>query len=227
MEINIIAHIETDFPTKFGIPRQSMMVEALEGMIVFEPEYRNRDSVRGLEAFDYLWLLWDFSLAHDTTTPHWRPTVRPPRLGGNKRVGVWATRSPFRPNNIGLSCVRLLGVDADAKDGPILRVGGVDMMSGTPIYDIKPYLPYADAHPSARAGFTMNTAHAEDELLDVEMDAGLLRVLSPQKAEALRAVLSTDPRPRYQDDAARVYGMPFAGVDVKFRVEGNKLTAWA
>ena len=225
MEIDVIAHIETDFPSKFGIPRQSMMVEALEGRIVFEPRYRNRDSVRGLEAFDYLWLLWDFSKAHRDGASY-SPTVRPPRLGGNTRVGVWATRSPFRPNNIGLSCVRLLGVDTEAPDGPILRVGGVDMVSGTPILDIKPYLPYTDAHPAARAGFTMGQPHREGELLDVEMDDSLLDLMPPQKAKALSAVLAADPRPRYQDDAARVYGMTFAGVEVKFKVAGRRLYAW-
>lgn len=228
MDIDVIAHIETDFPTKFGVPRQSMIVEGLEGRIVFAPQYRNRDSVRGLEEFDYLWLLWDFSLSHKANAEsQWHPTVRPPRLGGNQRVGVWATRSPFRPNNIGLSCVRLLSVEADTPVGPVLRVGGVDMMSGTPIYDIKPYLPYTDAHPSARAGFTLGLAHAENEELDVEMSESLVRLLPPAKVDALRTVLAADPRPRYQDDGARVYGMPFAGVDVKFRVRGNKLTAWA
>lgn len=239
MELTVIAHIETDFSSKFGVPRQSLIVPELEGRIVFEPSFRNKESLRGLEGFDYLWLLWDFSQAHKEG---WSPTVRPPRLGGNRRVGVWATRSPFRPNNIGLSCVRLLGVDQDSVDAPAIRVGGVDMVSGTPIYDIKPYLPYTDAHPDASAGFTtdleQNPVGAgfdarpqivgyENEVLEVEMDTSLSRLLPPQKVEALRNVLAADPRPRYHNDNERIYGLPFAGVGVKFRVQGNRLTAWA
>ena len=196
------------------------MVPDLRGRVVFEKEYRVAEAVRGLEDFDYVWLLWDFSEAH---REQWSPTVRPPRLGGNERVGVFATRSPFRPNSIGLSSVRLLGIDYDAKDGPALLVGGADLMDGTPIYDIKPYLPYTDAHPEARAGFTLGNANAEGEWLEVEIPDALADRLGPEKTAALRGVLAADPRPRYQDDEERIYGLSFAGEDIHFRVEGRLL----
>ena len=218
--MKIIARIKTDFGSKFGVPRQSGMVPELRGRVVLEKEYRVAEAVRGLEDFDYVWLLWDFSEAH---REQWSPTVRPPRLGGNERVGVFATRSPFRPNSIGLSAVRLLGIDYDAEDGPALLVGGADLMDGTPIYDIKPYLPYTDAHPEAKAGFTQGNANAEGERLEVDIPEALVRKLGEEKAAALRGVLEADPRPRYQDDAERIYGLTFASEDIHFRVEGNHL----
>ena len=218
--MEIIAKIKTDFGSKFGVPRQSGMVPELRGRVVLEKEYRVAEAVRGLEGFDYVWLLWDFSEAH---REQWSPTVRPPRLGGNERVGVFATRSPFRPNSIGLSAVRLLGIDYDAEDGPALLVGGADLMDGTPIYDIKPYLPYADAHPDAKAGFTQGNANAEGERLEVDIPEALVRKLGEEKASALRGVLEADPRPRYQDDEERIYGLTFAGQDIHFRVEGKLL----
>ena len=218
--MKIIARIKTDFGSKFGVPRQSGMVPELRGRVVFEKEYRVAEAVRGLEGFDYEWLLWDFSEAH---REQWSPTVRPPRLGGNERVGVFATRSPFRPNSIGLSAVRLLDIDYDAKDGPALLVGGADLMDGTPIYDIKPYLPYADPHPDAKAGFTQGNANAEGERLEVDIPEALVRKLGEEKASALRGVLEADPRPRYQDDEERIYGLTFAGQDIHFRVEGKLL----
>ena len=218
MEIKPIAHINTDFKEKFGIPRQSGLVEALRASIVFEPEYRVPDAVRGLEEFSHIWLLWEFSRAHRES---WSPTVRPPRLGGNKRVGVFATRSPFRPNALGLSVVRLEGVETDGPTGPVLHVSGADLLDGTPIYDIKPYLPYADAIPGASGGFTDQTAR---RLLTVECPQELLAVLQPEKREALLAVLAQDPRPSYQTDPNRVYGMAFAGAEIRFTVEGGTLT---
>ena len=216
-ELRVIARIETDFPSKFGIPRQAGVVEALEGRIIFEPDFRNPDALRGIEGFSHLWLIWQFSEAVRTD---WSPTVRPPRLGGNTRVGVFATRSPFRPNPLGLSCVRLLGVEQDEGRGPVLRVSGADLMNGTPIYDIKPYIPYADAHPEALAGFAPDAGAT----LRVEFSPGTAEAVPPEKHEALRGVLENDPRPRYQDDPERVYGLDFAGLNVKFRVEGEVLT---
>ena len=216
-ELRVIARIETDFPSKFGIPRQAGVVEALEGRIVFEPEYCNPNALRGIEGFSHLWLIWQFS---EAVRADWSPTVRPPRLGGNTRVGVFATRSPFRPNPLGLSCVRLLRVEQDAALGPLLRVSGADLMNGTPIYDIKPYIPYADAHPEALAGFAPDAGAT----LRVEFSPGTAEAVPPEKREALRGVLENDPRPRYQDDPERVYGLDFAGLNVKFRVEGEVLT---
>ena len=216
--MKIIAKIETYLGSKFGVPRQSGMVPELLGRVVFEPEYRVADALRGLEGFDYIWLLWDFSEAH---REEWSPTVRPPRLGGNERVGVFATRSPYRPNSIGLSSVKLLGIDYEAKDGPVLLVGGVDLMDGTPIYDIKPYLAYTDAHPEAKGGFTQGKPHREDEELKVVMPESLLLRLGEEKAAALRGVMAADPRPRYQSDPHRIYGLTFNGQDIHFRVEGK------
>ncbi|MBQ6771834.1 MAG: tRNA (N6-threonylcarbamoyladenosine(37)-N6)-methyltransferase TrmO [Bacteroidales bacterium] len=213
-----IAHIQTDFPTKFGIPRQSGIVASLQGRIVFEPEYRNVEAVRGLEEFSHIWLVWEFSEAVRDT---WAPTVRPPRLGGNVRKGVFATRSPFRPNPIGLSSVKLEKIEIDPKLGPILYVSGADLMDGTPIYDIKPYIAYTDSHPDAVSGFASKPA---EYLLEVDFPENLLSKIAPEKRETLISVLANDPRPQYQDDPERVYGMEFGGMEVKFRVENEQLT---
>ena len=218
MEMKPIAHIETDFPEKFGIPRQSGLVEALRAAVVFEPAYRSAEAVRGLEEFSHIWLIWEFSRAR---RENWSPTVRPPRLGGNKRVGVFATRSPFRPNALGLSAVRLEGVETDGPEGPVLRVAGADLLDGTPIYDIKPYLPYADAIPGASGGFT---SQVERRRLEVRCPEDLLEQIPPEKREALLGVLAQDPRPSDQSDPERLYGMAFAGLQVRFRVEGERLT---
>ena len=215
--MKIIAHIRTDFPTKFGIPRQSGLAET-PGQIVFLPEYRNPDALRGIEEFSHLWLLWDFSEAHRAV---WSPTVRPPRLGGNERRGVFATRSPFRPNPIGLSCVRLCGVRHTEKEGDVLDVAGADLMDGTPILDIKPYLPYTDAHPEAAAGFA---GAVFGRCLTVCIPPELSALLPPDRRAPLVAILVQDPRPSYQDDPARVYGMPYAGYDVRFTVADGILT---
>lgn len=216
-----IAYIHTDFPTKFGIPRQSGIVASLQGKIVFEPEYRNADAVRGLEDFSHIWLLWEFS---EAVRDSWSPTVRPPRLGGNVRKGVFATRSPFRPNPIGLSSVRLEKVDIDPQLGPVLYVSGADLMDGTPIYDIKPYIAYTDSHPDAVSGFASTPA---EYLLDVDFPEELLMKVSENQRESLLDVLAHDPRPQYQDDPKRVYGMEFGGMEVKFKVEGMLLSVVA
>ena len=216
--MNIIAHIHTDFPQKFGIPRQSGLVEGLTGAIVFEPEYRSPDAVKGLEDYDYLWLLWKFQVPEKQ---HWSATVKPPRLGGNTPVGVFATRSPFRPNNLGLSSVRLLGVETTIEFGTVLHVGGADLMDGTPIFDIKPYIPYGDCHPDAVGGFTDT---AETFLLNVSFPPALLSLLPEDKRDATIGVLSHDPRPSYQRSPERVYGLSFAGYDIRFTVEENILT---
>ena len=215
--MHIIARIRSDFPTKFGIPRQSGLVEDLRATVVFEPDYRNPDALRGLEEFSHLWLIWQFSQAVRDT---WSPTVRPPRLGGNTRMGVFATRSPFRPNPIGLSCVRLVGMEKDPELGHVLVVAGADLMDGTPILDIKPYLPYADSHPEALGGFTGNVG---GKVLEVEFPPELLERVPEDKREALIGVLSRDPRPSYQHDPERVYGMAFAGLEVRFSVDGDVL----
>ena len=216
--MKIIAHIRSDFPTKFGIPRQSGLVEDLTAQIVFTPEYRVPEAVRGLEDFSHIWLIWQFSKA---VREDWSPTVRPPRLGGNTRMGVFATRSPFRPNPIGLSSVRLKGIVQHPTLGPVLHVAGADLMDGTPIFDIKPYLPYTDAHPQASSGFT---ADYEGYHLTVRFPEDLLKKVPPEKQAALRGVLAHDPRPSYQHDPARVYGMEFAGLEVHFTVDGETLT---
>ena len=215
-EMKVIARIRSDFPEKFGIPRQSGLVPQLRAKIVFEPEFRNPDALRGIEGFSHLWLIWQFSAAVRET---WSPTVRPPRLGGNERVGVFATRSPFRPNAVGLSCVKLEGVAHEEGSGDVLIVSGADLMDGTPIYDVKPYLPYADAHPEARGGF----APSPKETLAVDCPPELLAALPEGQREALLGVLAQDPRPQYQHDPERVYGMSFGGWDVKFRVRGERL----
>ena len=218
LTMHIIANIHSDFPTKFGIPRQSGLVEELTAKIVFTTDYRAPDAVRGLEDFSHIWLIWQFSKA---VRENWSPTVRPPRLGGNTRMGVFATRSPFRPNAIGLSCVRLLKVEPNTPEGPVLTVAGADLMDGTPILDIKPYIPYADCQPEATGGFTDT---AGDFLLKVEFPPELLSMVPEDRREALIGVLHHDPRPSYQRNAERVYGMEFAGVNVRFRVEGDVLT---
>lgn len=215
--IHPIGHMESDFLTKFGIPRQSGLVEELDSTIVFEPEYRNPDALRGLEGFSYIWIIWQFS---KNLRKDWSPTVRPPRLGGNTRMGVFATRSSFRPNGLALSCVRLLGIAETEDRGTVLRVAGADLMNGTPIFDIKPYIPYSDAHPEALGGFT-DSANAF--LLEVKCQNSLLEVVPEEKRSALLGVLSHDPRPSYQHDPDRVYGLDFAGCNVKFTVRENVL----
>ena len=218
MEIQPIAHFESPFTTKFGIPRQSGLVPDLTGRIVFAPEYRQMDAVRGIDGFDYLWLVWEFSANRDAEKSL---TVRPPRLGGNQRMGVFATRSPFRPNNLGLSCVKFDRVENDPKLGPVIYVRGADLMDGTPIYDIKPYVAYADAHPEARSGFVDKT---EWQPLQVELPDDLAAKVPADHIESLKATLAQDPRPRYHDDPTRIYGMPFLNLDVRFKVADNVLT---
>ncbi len=213
-----IARIHTDFSTKFGVPRQSGLVEALEAEIIFEPPYRDPAALRGLEGFSHLWLVWVF---HQAAGRPWSPTVRPPRLGGNRRMGVFATRSPFRPNPVGLSAVKLAGIEAAGPSGPVLRVRGADLVDGTPILDIKPYLPYADCIPEASGGFAPQPALAP---LTVEIPPVLLERVPPERRDALEAVLAQDPRPRYQADPERIYGFTFAGLEVRFTVEGEWLT---
>ena len=240
--MRIIARIQSDFPAKFGIPRQSGLVDDLRASVIFEPAFRSRDALRGLSGFSHIWLIWIFHQAVRKTDhtnvgaafngkgqdkifaqspAAWSPTVRPPRLGGNQRVGVFATRSPFRPNPIGLSCVRLEGIDEHAQDGPVLRIRGADLMDGTPILDIKPYLPYTDCISDAAAGFATDSAA---ERLDVEIPPELLKQIPAEHQSALYGVLAQDPRPRYQDDPARVYGFGFAGMEVRFTVKGKNLT---
>ena len=209
-----IAHIESCFATKFGIPRQAGIVDT-PARIVFEPEYRVPEAVRGLEDFEYIWLIWQFS---EAVRQDWSPTVRPPRLGGNRRMGVFATRSPFRPNALGLSSVRLTAIEQHATLGAVLHVTGADLMDGTPIYDIKPYLPYTDSHPDARSGFAPQAA---DTLLEVQCPQELLEVLPPALRQSLTALLAHDPRPQYQHDPGRLYGMEYGGCEIKFRVTGQ------
>lgn len=218
MQLKILARMKSDFPTKFGIPRQSGLVESLRSTIVFEPEFRCEDALRGIEEFSHLWLIWQFS---ESVRSDWSPTVRPPRLGGNVRYGVFATRSPFRPNSLGLSCVTLLGVEHTEKWGTVLHVGGADLMDGTPIFDIKPYIPYSDSKPSAIGGFT---DRAKDFLLTVDFPQALLCLLPAEKQAAVMELLSHDPRPSYHDDPERIYGLSFAGFDIRFQVKDNTLT---
>ncbi len=216
-EMRVIARIHNDFPTKFGIPHQSNRLDVLKATIVFEKEYRVRDAVRGLEEYSYIWLLWQFS---EAVRDGWSPTVRPPRLGGNTRMGVFATRSPFRPNNIGLSSVKLEKIEQDPVLGPVLHISGADLMDGTPIYDIKPYLPYADSHPEAAGGFT---DQIEDYRLEVEFPELLMEQIPKEQREALLEVLANDPRPRYQNDPDRLYGIAYGQKDIQFRVRDKKL----
>lgn len=217
MEITPIAHIRTDFGSKFGVPRQSGVVEELQARIVFEPAYRNPDALRGLEDFSHLWILWHFS---EVKQEGWSPTVRPPRLGGNTRMGVFATRSPYRPNPIGLSAVKIVGVDLHTPEGPVITVAGADLMDGTPIFDLKPYLAYADSHPDAKGGFVEGLT---DRSVRVDCDPALLNGLPEDTRKSLLAVLAHDPRPTYQNDPERVYGMAFAGHNVRFTVEDGVL----
>lgn len=223
MELRAIAHIETDFPTKFGVPRQSGLVKGLRGRIVFEKEYRDPEALRGLEGFSHIWLLWDFSEARRESTK-WQPTVRPPRLGGNRRMGVFATRSPFRPNNIGLSSVRIIGIELHTPEGPVIEVDGADLMDGTPIFDIKPYLAFTDSHPDATGGFAELQASCVERKVSLSDD--LLSAFDAEHVEALREVLLSDPRPHYHDDSERIYAMEFAGREVKFRMDEEQIEAW-
>ena len=218
LELTPVARIRSDFPEKFGIPRQSGLVRTLTARVVFEPEFRDPAALRGIEGFSHLWLIWEFS---QSAGRGWSPTVRPPRLGGNQRLGVFATRAPFRPNPLGLSCVELLGLERDRELGTVLVVAGADLMDGTPIYDIKPYVPYADAHPEASGGFA---DRIERRRLAVDFPPHLLERVPEDKREGLTGVLAQDPRPAYQADPERVYGMAFAGLEVRFTVEGERLT---
>ena len=217
-QIQVIARMKSDFPTKFGIPRQSGLVDTLTSVIVFEPEFRNADALRGIEGFSHLWLIWQFS---EAVRSGWSPTVRPPRLGGNTRMGVFATRSPFRPNHMALSCVKLLGIEKTKDHGTVLRVAGADLMDGTPIFDIKPYIPYSDSYPDAIGGFTDT---AGSFLLNVVFPEELLAKLPEEKRKAAQDVLSHDPRPSYQKDPSRIYGLQFAGFDIRFQVSEDSLT---
>lgn len=217
ISMKIIARIHSDFREKFGIPRQSGLVEELEAYIVFEPEYRNMDAFRGLEDFSHLWIIWQFS---ESVRDEWSPTVRPPRLGGNERMGVFATRSPFRPNEIGLSSVKIQKIEKHKTMGPIIHVSGADLLDGTPIFDIKPYLPHVDSHPEAKGGFA---DEYKDYHLEVEIPELLLEKIPGEKREALKGVLANDPRPSYQKDSERMYGMNFSGYEVSFKVAEGKL----
>ena len=231
MELEVIARIRNDFPTKFGLPRQAGLAPSLRSKIVFEPAYRVPEALRGLEGFSHIWLIWGFSATSGTPTRpgsefHWSPTVRPPRLGGNVRMGVFATRSPFRPNPIGLSSVRLESIEEDGANGRVLIVSGADLMDGTPIYDIKPYLPGVDAHPEAADGFV--GTHAQ-QLLEVELAPELAERLSPSQQSALREILAQDPRPAYHaahPDPKRIYGFTYAGLEIHFTVEAARLKAF-
>lgn len=218
VSMQVIAKMNSDFPTKFGIPRQSGLVPELRSTIIFEPEFRNPDTLRGLEDFSHLWIIWQFSEAVRTD---WSPTVRPPRLGGNTRMGVFATRSPFRPNNLGLSSVKILGIESTSDFGTVIHVGGADLMDGTPIFDIKPYIPYSDCHPDALGGFTQT---ADDFTLDVKIADDLLEIVPESKRESFLGVLSHDPRPSYQKDSDRIYGLNYSNLDVRFQIKDKKLT---
>lgn len=220
MEITPVAYIRTEFPEKFGIPRQSGLAKSLKGCVVFEPEYRNPDALRGLEGFSHLWLIWEFSANRNNGS--WQPTVRPPRLGGNAHMGVFATRSPFRPNPLGLSCVKIVSIDVNTPEGPVIYVSGADLMDGTPIYDIKPYIKYADSRPEAVCGYV---DELEERSLKVIFPSGLSeRVADKTVIPSLMETLRLDPRPSYHDDPERTYGLSFAGYNVKFMVNGNVLT---
>jgi len=223
LQIEPIAEIRTDFREKFGLPRQSGLVPALRGEIIFRPAFSHPDAVRGLERFSHLWLIWGFHAAQKQEGKGWSATVRPPRLGGNTRIGVFATRAPYRPNPLGLSCVRLEQVDASSQ--PVrLIVSGIDLLDGTPIYDIKPYIPLADCKPDAAEGYTAET---RQHLLEVDFPAELLALLPQEKQQAAIDVLRLDPRPGYSDDPARQYGVCYAGMDIRFHVSGSQLTVCA
>lgn len=217
-EIKQIATVYTDFPTKFGVPRQSGLIEELKGKIIFEPKYRQPEAFKGLEEYSHIWVLWEFSLAE---RKDWSATVKPPRLGGKTHMGVFATRSPFRPNPIGLSCVKLDGIEFTPKYGPVLHILGIDMVDKTPVYDIKPYLPYADAYPQAKGGFGETV---KDYELEVEFDRALLERIPPEKREGAQAFLRQDPRPSHQNQPERVYKIAYAGRDIHFVVQNGKLT---
>ena len=217
MNIEPIAFFHSPLTSKFGIPRQSGLAPAVPGRIVFTPDYRHQEAVRGLEAFDYLWIIWEFSVQSSTASTA-KLTVRPPRLGGNERIGVFASRSPFRPNRLGLSCVHINKVELNGDEGPVIHVTGADLMDGTPIYDIKPYVTYADSHPEARSGFV---DEREWQPLKVEISDQVARLFDADELRGLQEVLAQDPRPQYHDDPQRIYGMPFGGHDVKFRVDGD------
>ena len=220
MEIKPIAFIKTEFPEKFGIPRQSGLAKDLRGRIIFEPQFRNPDALRGLEGFSHIWLIWEFSA--NRTTREWQPTVRPPRLGGNTHLGVFATRSPFRPNPLGLSCVEIDSIDLHTEDGPVITVKGADLMDGTPIYDIKPYIRYADSRQQAVCGYVETL---QERSLKVVFPSELSeKIVDTSVIPALVETLRLDPRPSYHDDSQRVYGLSFAGLNVKFRVDGHVLT---
>lgn len=218
MQLKIIAHIRNDFTEKFGIPRQSGLVQAALSQIVFEPQYRNSEALRGMEQYTHLWLIWQFS---EAVRDDWSPTVRPPRLGGNKRMGVFATRSPFRPNPLGLSCVKIEAIDLHTAEGPVITVSGADIMNGTPIYDIKPYLPYADSHAEASNGFALFDKGAQ---LRVEIPDELIKIIPDSKRAALNEILAQDPRPQYHNQPDRVYTMSFGGFEISFTVSGGTLT---
>ena len=223
MEIRPIAYIRTEFPEKFGVPRQSGLAKGLRGRIVLEPEYRNPDALRGLEGFSHIWLIWEFSANRSINS--WQPTVRPPRLGGNAHIGVFATRSPFRPNPLGLSCVKIEGIELSSEEGPVITVRGADLMDGTPIYDIKPYIKYADSRPEAVCGYVDNL---EERSLKVIFPSELSSQVSDRSViPALMDVLRLDPRPSYHDDPHRIYGLSFCGLNVRFRVEADVLTITA
>lgn len=216
--IEPIAHIHNDFPDKFGIPRQSGLAPAITSEIIMTPAYRDPSAFKGITDFDYIWIIWGFSEHIDHPK---NLTVRPPRLGGNTRVGVFATRSPFRPNNLGLSCVRLIEIRHDPQNGPVLIVSGADLMNGTPIFDIKPYLPHLESHPEAHGGFA---GHVKEYSLQVTCDPVLMEHLPPEKREGLTQILSQDPRPSYHDDPTRIYGLRYSGYEVHFTVSGSQLT---
>ena len=215
--LKVIARIHTDFPEKFGIPRQSGIIDSLKARIIFEPSYRNPDSLRGLEGFSHIWLIWGF---FDTARDTWSPTVKPPRLGGNKRMGVFATRSPFRPNSIGLSSVKLERIEVDSELGPVLHIAGADLMNQTPIYDIKPYLTYTDSHPDATEGFA---DPLKEYALEVDFPEHLLSLIPKEQHETLYGLLAHDPRPSYHKDPQRSYGFGYAGYNIRFRVQENVL----
>ena len=217
MNIEPIAFFHSPLTSKFGIPRQSGLAPAVPGRIVFTPDYRHQEAIRGLEAFDYLWIIWEFSVQSSTASTA-KLTVRPPRLGGNERIGVFASRSPFRPNRLGLSCVHINKVELNNDEGPVIHVTGADLMDGTPIYDIKPYVTYADSHPEARSGFVDKR---EWQPLKVEIPDHVALLFDADELRGLQEVLAQDPRPQYHDDPQRIYGMPFGGHDVKFRVDGD------
>ncbi|NPD91096.1 tRNA (N6-threonylcarbamoyladenosine(37)-N6)-methyltransferase TrmO [Xylanibacter muris] len=220
MEIEPIAHFKSPLTSKFGIPRQSGIVSGLRGQIVFEPRFRNAEALRGMEGFDYLWLIWGFSCNVDAAK---HPTVRPPRLGGNEHMGVFATRSSFRPNNLGLSSVTVIHIDYNSADGPVIHVGGADLMDGTPIYDIKPYVEFTDSHPNVRSGFADEVGW---QSLSVCLSESIVNEFTPDERNTLKQILSQDPRPHYHRDSRRIYGMPFAGRDIKFTVENGTVKAF-